>query len=393
MEDYIYLDNAATTFPKPETVYLAMDKANRTCGVNAGRGSYALAQRAEELIGETREQILTLTGAGERAEVVLTPSATFACNQILGGIFWKKGDVVYVSPYEHNAVIRVLHLLRKQYGFTVEELAVNTKTLELDLEKIKYQFIQNPPAVICMSHVSNVTGYILPVQEVASYVRESPVTVIVDGSQALGLVPVNLCGSPIDYYIFAGHKTLYGPLGVGGYIKNSQREQRIVFAGGTGSDSLNPEMEGTYLLKMEPGSRNVGAIAGLHASLSELGEDGDSMQKSIRMMRQREQDLSEQMIEGLRRIPGVNLYVPKNPEIRSGICSFTVEGFDSSDVGMLLDQDYGIAVRCGYHCAPLIHKYLQDKGYNGTVRASVGRFNTERDVEMLVRAVDEIARG
>lgn len=393
MEGYIYLDNAATTFPKPEAVYLAMDEANRTYAVNAGRGSYALAQKAEEIIQKTRKQILALAQAKEEAEVVFTPSATLACNQILGGISWKREDVVYVSPYEHNAVMRVLYLLQQQYGFEVEELALHSKTLELDLEKIKYQFIRKPPRVICMTHVSNVTGYILPVEEVASYVRESPVEVVVDGSQALGLVPVNLKDSEIDYYIFAGHKTLYGPLGVGGYIRNSLKEQKIVFAGGTGSDSLNLKMEGNYHTKMEPGSKNVGAIAGLHAALLELGEDGDSMQKSVKMMRQREQDLFRQMAEGLGRVPGVNLYLPDRLERQSGICSFTVEGFDSSDVGTLLDMDYGIAVRCGYHCAPLIHKYLQDESYGGTVRISVGRFNTKKDVEALTGAVDEIVRG
>lgn len=393
MKDYIYLDNAATTFPKPEAVYLAMDEANRTYAVNAGRGSYALAQKAEEIIQVTRDQIRTLAQAKEMAEVVFTPSATFACNQILGGIPWKREDVVYVSPYEHNAVMRVLYLLQMRYGFEIEELALRSKTLELDLEKIKYQFIQKPPRAICMTHISNVTGYILPVEEVASYVRESPVEVVVDGSQALGLAPVNLMDSKIDYYIFAGHKTLYGPLGVGGYIRNSEKEQEIVFAGGTGSDSLNLKMEGNYQTNMEPGSKNIGAIAGLHAALLELGEDGDSMQKSVKMMRQREQDLFRQMVVGLGRVRGVNLYLPDGLERQSGICSLTVEGFDSSDVGLLLDQDYGIAVRCGYHCAPLIHKYLQDERYGGTVRVSVGRFNTGKDVEMLIRAVDEIARG
>jgi len=145
MEEYIYLDNAATTFPKPEAVYRALDWANRNAAVNAGRGSYALAEQAKQLIEDTRGLLLTLTKAKTAAEVVFTPSATFACNQIFGGLPWKREDIVYVSPYEHNAVMRTLHFLQKRYGFAIEELSVDAGTLELDLEKIRYQFIQNPP--------------------------------------------------------------------------------------------------------------------------------------------------------------------------------------------------------------------------------------------------------
>lgn len=166
MEEYIYLDNAATTFPKPEAVYRALDRANRNAAVNAGRGSYALAEQAKQLIEDTRGLLLTLTKAKPAAEVVFTPSATFACNQIFGGLPWKREDIVYVSPYEHNAVMRTLHFLQKRYGFAIEELSVDAGTLELDLEKIRYQFIQNPPTVLAMTHISNVTGYILPVEEV-----------------------------------------------------------------------------------------------------------------------------------------------------------------------------------------------------------------------------------
>ncbi len=393
MEKYIYLDNAATSFPKSEAVYRAMDEANRNFAVNSGRGSYALAEKAESIIEETRGLIRTLAQAQEMAEVVFTPSATFACNQILGGLHWEKTDVVYVSPYEHNAIMRVLHMLQKQYGFEIEELAINAKTLELDLEKITYQFIQKPPRVLCMTQVSNVTGYVLPVKEVAALVKESGAVVIVDGSQSFGLIPAELKNSGIDFYVFAGHKTLGGPFGVGGYVNHRGRELEIVYAGGTGSDSLNLNMPERAPGRYEPGSPNVSAIAGLHAALKELGTDGESMYRSVRGIRQKERFLFRGLEEELRRIPGVQMYFPVEKERRSGICSFNVEGYQASDVGMLLDEDYHIAVRCGYHCAPLIHKYLRDEEYGGTVRVSVGRFNTEEDVERLVKAVDEIARG
>lgn len=164
----IYLDNAATTFPKPECVYQAMDEIARTGAVNAGRGSYALARQASGLIESTRKQIKELAGADDVAEVVFTASATLACNEIFGGIDWKKKRTVYVSPFEHNATMRSLFLYQKRYGFLITELALDEKGMELDQEKIRFQFMREKPDLVVMSHVSNVTGYILPVEEIAA---------------------------------------------------------------------------------------------------------------------------------------------------------------------------------------------------------------------------------
>lgn len=389
----IYLDNAATTFPKPEAVYQTMDLVNRHYAVNAGRGSYTLAKKAEDLIEKTREQIAMLTRVQGEAEIIFTPSATWACNQILGGLSLTKRDTVYVSPYEHNAMMRVLHLLQKQQKFVIKELAIDTDTLKLDLEKIQYQFMQNPPTILCITHISNVTGYILPIEQVADMAKFFQATVIVDGSQALGLIPVNMQGSAIDYYIFAGHKTLYGPFGIGGYIRNTGKELSTVFAGGTGSASLSLDMPLQTAGRYEPGSKNVVAIAGLHAALKELGDSGVSMQKSVEMFRRREEELYKLMRMRLRDIRNVQVYAQDGETEQSGIVSFVVDGYQSEDVGIILDEDYDIAVRCGYHCAPLIHKYLADEGYGGTVRASVGRFNTEKEIEVFCSAVEEIARG
>lgn len=389
----IYLDHAATAFPKSECVYLAIDEANRNFAVNVGRGSYALAKKAEEKIVRTRELILILAQAQETAEVVLTPSATFACNQILGGLSWERTDTVYVSPYEHNAVMRVLYLLKKKYSFEIEELAVHRETLELDIEKISHQFIRKPPSVLCITKVSNVTGYVLPVEEVVSLIKNRNTIVVVDGSQSFGLVPVKLKESRIDFFVFAGHKTLGGPFGVGGYINNTGKKLEHIFAGGTGSDSLNLEMPKDSVIGYEPGSPNIPAIAGLCAALEEIGTDREHMEQSMKEIWKREKVLFWELKKGLSKLPGVHLYCQENHERQSGICSFTVEGYDSSDIGMILDEDCGIAVRCGYHCAPLIHKYLRDEAYGGTVRVSVGRFNTAREIEELVRAVKEIAKG
>lgn len=392
MGRFIYLDNAATTYPKPERVYKAMDEANRRLAVNAGRGSYGLAKKASGMIEQTRKNIVRIAKAEEVAEVVFTPSATLACNQVLGGIDWKKGDVVYVSPYEHNAVMRVLHLLQQQYELEIEELAIEPETLRMDVEKIRYQFSKRPPKAVVMSQVSNVTGYIIPWQTIAKEAKQYEAVVVVDGSQGLGLVPVQLRNTAVDFYIFAGHKTLYGPLGVGGYINNRGKGLKHLLAGGTGSDSLNLEMpEG--ITGYEPGSQNIVAIAGLLEATEEILSWEMEEQKLSE-----EQKLCGYLVERLKKIPGVILYPSNNMsdlegEQRTGILAMNMEGYKAADVGVILDEDYNIAVRTGYHCAPLIHKYLKDEDYAGVVRISIGRFNTKEEMDCLVKAVEEIAMG
>lgn len=392
MEKLNYFDNAATTYPKPERVYEAMDEANRHLAVNAGRGSYRLAKKASSIIEETRKNILKIAGAEEVAEVVFTPSATLACNQVLGGLNWKKGDVVYVTPYEHNAVMRVLYLLQQQYEIEIEELAIEAETLRMDVKKIRYQFSKRPPSVVVMSQVSNVTGYIIPWQTIAEEAKQYEAVVVVDGSQGLGLVPVELRNTAVDFYIFAGHKTLYGPLGVGGYINNRGKGLKHLLAGGTGSDSLNLEMPDTTA-GYEPGSRNIVAIAGLLAATEEIVAKSEGEQ-NLKL----EQELCCYLTERLRAIAGVVLYPPISmndleKEQRTGILAMNIEGYKAADVGVILDEDYNIAVRTGYHCAPLIHKYLKDEDYAGVVRISLGRFNTKEEIDYLVKAVEEIAAG
>lgn len=387
MEKCIYLDNAATTFPKPEAVYQAMDETNRHYAVNAGRGSYALAGHAAAVIAETRTLLKQISGADETIEVVLTSSATIACNQLLGGIDWKSEDTVYVSPFEHNAVMRVLALQQEKYHFSIEELALDEESFLLDLEKIQFQFLRKNPSVVVMSHVSNVTGYILPVEQVAAFAKEYGALVVVDGAQGLGLVPVCLHETDIDAYVFAGHKTLYGPFGTGGFLIRERiceaGRVKPVLAGGTGSDSLNLKMPQTGELVFEPGSPNIVAIAGLHAALQELCSRNGSL-----FTQERQQ--TEYLIEKFSHIPEIKLYLPADKERHVGIVSFSMEGYQASDVGMILDQDYQIAVRTGYQCAPLIHKYLRDESSGGVVRVGIGRYTTTEELDALVDAVRDM---
>lgn len=386
-EKIIYLDNGATTYQKPSQVYDALDTANRFLSVNAGRGSYALAKTASEGIRLLRQNLIRLIQAPAQVEVTFTPSATCALNQIIGGITLTEKDVVYVSPFEHNAVMRTLYHKQQICKFSIEQLPFSVDKMEIDLDKCEYLFRQKPPAFVFITHVSNVTGYILPVEKILALAKVctgGKARVVVDGSQALGLLLVDYRKLPFDAYVFAGHKTLYAPFGIAGFYKVREFNLEPYLLGGTGSDSLNLHMPQGNL---EPGSYNIPAIAGLYAAVEFIKDTG------VDALYRHEKHMTELMIHGLQGILGVQLYLPKDLSAHIGIVSFSLEGYLAEEVGMLLDEDYHIAVRTGYHCAPLIHEYLDDIHKGGTVRASVSYFTTEWEIEGLIEAVREIAEG
>lgn len=376
----IYLDNAATTYPKSENVYRALDEANRELAFNSGRGSYKSARMATQVMDGVRRKIQNLVKTDNRAAVVFTPSITIALNQILQGISFAKGDVVYLSPYEHNAVARVLHLIEKKRGIVLKEMPLVEDTLEIDIEKLQYLFAKDKPRCVCCIHVSNVTGYILPVAEIFEIAKKYDAITVLDTAQSLGLVEITK-NVKVDFLAFAGHKTLYGPLGIGGFVDYGHYKLEECFAGGTGSDSLNLDMPGTAPGKYEFASANIVAIKGLDAALDEL---------LISEKYCYEKELLDYLIEKLSDIEGVHLYLPPR-EKHVGMLSFTVTGYKSEDIGMILDEDYDIAVRTGYHCAPLIHKWLKDEETLGTVRVGIGRYNTKQDIDALIDAILELA--
>lgn len=388
-ETMIYLDNAATTYPKPEEVYKAMDYGNRYLAINAGRGSYRLAKIATKGMDAVREKINNQIKGMEAGEVIITPSATIAMNQIIGGLMLTQKDIVYVSPFEHNAVMRTLEQKRQKIGFELIELPLEKDTLELDLEKTKYLFTRKQPAVVFVTQVSNVTGYILPTEELYTLVEQitnGEGKVILDAAQGFGIVPIDYRKTPYDAIVFAGHKTLYGPMGIGGFVKKKSLKLTPHLAGGTGSDSLNLSMpEG--VAGLEPGSPNIPAITGLYASAEWIEKIG------VSNLLAHKRELTEECIKQLEEVSGVKVFAPKDSNRRIGVVSFALEGFDSVEVAEILDEDFHIAVRAGYHCAPLIHKYLKDESYGGTLRVSFGWFNTKEEVRQLVKSVKEILEG
>lgn len=378
----IYLDNGATTFPKPECVYDTVDTFGRTGAVNAGRGAYKAARAATEMIREVKRQLISLCDAKDQAEVVLTPSVTIALNQIICGQKWEAGMAAYVSPYEHNAVLRPLDLLRRRVGIQVIELPLRPD-LSIDLEETERMFRETPPAFVSVSAISNVTGYVLPAREIFLLAKEYGAFTLLDAAQAMGLLKLRFAQLRADAVAFAGHKTLYAPFGIAGFfIKNGVDLEEFI-VGGNGTKSLSLEMPAYMPEKMESASMDTVAIAGLRASLDWL--------KTVRPWKA-EHELMEYLVPQLEAIPGLTLYRAPSMDCQAGVISLNLEGFRANEVAAILDKEWDIAVRAGHHCAALIHRHLKDHVHDGTVRVSLGVFNTREDLDTLAAGLQSIDR-
>ncbi len=384
MSDAIYLDNAATTFPKPEAVYAAADAFYRDAGANPGRGQNPLAQRAARMVDDVRAGVAAWLGASGPEHVVFSPSATIALNQAILGTPVRPGDAVYVSPFEHNSVLRPVEHLRQTRGVDVEVLPVDPIRLEVQLDRVERQFQARPPTVLGVAQVSNVCGVRLPVEELARLARAAnpDVVVIVDGAQGAGLYPLRLESGLIDYLVFSGHKSMHGPIGVAGFVLASDRRPAPILFGGTGTESENVGMPTLGPTAYEPGSLNVWALAGLGAAVGWLRETG---RERVARSTQR---LAEQLSEGLRSLPGVRLHAPGN-SVGTGIIAFSCDGVPPQAVEAGLGAA-GIAVRAGLHCAPWCHRMLGTLECGGTVRVSPGYFNNSAHIDALTAALRAI---
>ena len=377
-----YLDNAATTFPKPDEVLDAVDKCQRNYAVNVGRGSYPLASYAAKMVDETRALLADMVNAAGLEHVVFTASATIAANEIILGLPWDAFKTVYVSPFEHNAIARPLSRMCALNGVEMKFLPFDSKTQQWDMEETKRMFVGDPPDYVFINHISNVTGLILPIDAIAQMAKQYGACIVVDAAQSLGLVDINIQKTPIDYLIFAGHKNLYASWGIGGFVSNNDTLVPVL-SGGTGADSLNLTMSDKTPVGFEVGSPNIIAIASLNASiqwLNTVGMDVIASKKGALMRR---------LIEGMR-AANITLYLPGDAASHTSVLSFNVEGYAASEVGTILGEDYDIATRTGFHCAPFIHRLLDTEKTLGTVRLSLGYYNSEEDVDAVVKAIAEL---
>lgn len=379
----IYLDNAATTFPKPEAVYQSVDYVQRNMAVNIGRGSYRVAHEAMNIADRARYLMAKLVGIDNPNNVILTPSATIAANQVIYGLEWDELKTVYITPFEHNAIARPLSVIQKKYEIRILQLPFDPINHEVDFDHMRVLFAKHQPDYIFINQVSNVTGTVVPVRDISVIAKDYNAKIIVDGSQSVGLVDVNLNRDNIDYLIFAGHKNIYASWGIGGFVCRNNNCLTPFLAGGTGSNSLELSMGNTLPISFEPGSPNIIAIASLQTALEWLTET------TIEAISKKKQGLMEILIQGLQE-QGCILYLPGSKIEHSSVLSFNIEGYSANEVGIILSQDFDIAVRTGYHCAPFIHSFLGTVDYGGTVRVSAGFFNTIEDIKTLLNAVSDL---
>lgn len=375
-----YFDNAATTFPKPECVYQAMDRFYRQNGGNAGRGQYALAANAGSLIADTRKRLQNLLHAPAK-QVIFTPSATIALNMILQGVISTGIRNVYISPFEHNAVTRTLHHFEAQGTITIRQLPVK-ENLEYDFERIKYQFDKDRPDLLVLSHASNVIGLIAPVKELCVLAKNYGAVTAVDMAQTAGLVDIDLGIEVFDFAIFAGHKTLYGPTGLSGFLMKPDFPLPPVLFGGTGYDSANQDMPSTLPERYEMGTINISGMAGLNATLQWIEET------TMEVIRQKEQANRERLLSILDEYSFLTIVGNQPDQNYVGIVSCLMDDISSDSAGGIFEER-DIAVRTGLQCAPLAHQFLGTYPA-GTIRFSVNYFTNEEDFLALKKALDDI---
>lgn len=384
MKESAYFDNAATTYPKPEEVYSQADLAYRTMGGNAGRGSNPLSNKASGLIQSAKEQLKELYACYSKG-VAFTSTATEALNRIILGSNLAKGDFVYVTPFEHNAVTRPLHFLTKENGIVIEKLRYDRETFCPDLEGIKEQFQKNAPRLVVLTHASNVCGAVIPVIDICKVAKEYGATTVVDMSQTAGLLHLELASDLIDFAVFAGHKTLFGPFGIGGFFFEKGSFLKPILFGGNGINSLEQDMPSEIIEMTEIGSRNTYAIAGLNAAVKWISELG------LEKLSEIESNNSEELLTLLHKFPNIQVIGESMECERIGVISTVFKSFSPSEIEQILGSR-NISVRAGLHCSPYAHEFLGTLPA-GTVRFSVSALTDKEEFKLLERTLEEISEA
>lgn len=383
-ERLIYLDNAATAWPKPENVYQFMIDFYKRCGVNPGRSGFDLAIEAGNIVEDLRKRLTKFFGGDEDApeRLCFGYNATDALNIIINGIL-SPGDHIVTTNLEHNSVIRPINHQVRDGGVEATFVPFDSDGF-VDPKDIKTAIRKNTRLVI-VNHGSNVLGTIQPVAEIGRVCKEMNVLFAVDSSQTAGVFPIDMKEMNIDVLAFTGHKALMGCTGIGGLCVRKDVEIRQTRSGGTGVDSIYPYHLERYPYRLEYGTPNMVGIAALWAGQDWIDAQG------IENIYAHEHRLAKKLVNGFKEIEGLTSYCCDDMKNHLSTVSVNVEGMDAGNVGTWLDVNYNIATRTGLHCAPLVHKQIGTLEKHGAVRFSIGAFNTDDDIDAAVSAVAEIA--
>ena len=385
MKELIYLDNAATSWPKPEKVYEYMVDFYRRCGVNPGRSGFDKAIEAGNVLEGMRSRLTSFFGGDESVpdRLCFAYNATDALNLIIQGLL-SSGDHVVTTNLEHNSVIRPVNLMVRDAGVKATLLPFNEHGF-VEPDDIR-KAIKPETRLVIVNHGSNVIGTAQPLAEIGRICKAAGVLFAVDVSQTAGKIPINMREMNIDVLAFTGHKSLLGSTGIGGMCVRENVDIRITRGGGTGVRSAYPYHLDEYPYRMEYGTPNVVGIASLKAGLDWIEEQG-----GIEKLHAEEMRLASKLVDGFNRIDGVITYCCENLDNHIATLAMNIDGMDAGDVGIMLDVDFNIATRTGLHCAPLVHKQLGTSEVHGSVRFSIGPFNTDEHIDTAVEAVKEVA--
>lgn len=377
----VYLDNAATSYPKPQVVYDAVLSYMQNIGVSPGRGTYREARRAEDIVRNTREAIAELFSVPDSSRVIVTSNITESLNLALFG-FLRQGDHVITTEMEHNALWRPLRFLERERGVRVTTLPC-LQGCAFDPASLTAA-VTAKTRLIALTHASNVTGTLMPLEDVGDFCYSRGIPLLVDSAQTAGSYPIHVQKHHISLLAFTGHKSLLGPTGTGGLYIAPEINLAPFKYGGTGSNSLPDDQPGTLPDRYEAGTLNTAGLAGLNQSVRFL------LNKTVEMIRAHELELTKYLLENIRNIPSITVYGPQHAEERVAVVSFNVDDVAAAEVACVLDEIYDIQVRAGLHCAPQAHRSIGTLT-TGTVRVSPGYNNTVSDIELLSDALREIA--
>ena len=376
----IYLDNAATSFPKPKEVADAVYDFMINNGTSSGRGSYKKAMQSDYIVYECRKLIGNLFNFDDPKKVVFTSNVTDSLNIAIRGIL-KENDHVITSSLEHNAVWRCLKTLEKDINIKIDTVECSKDGIT-NPEDIK-KYIRKDTALIVFTQASNVLGTIQPIKEIGKIARENKIVFLVDAAQSAGAMKIDIKEDNIDILAFTGHKSLLGPMGTGGLIINTDIDIKPLKAGGTGGDSAYEYQPDYYPNHLETGTSNVSGIAGLRAAIKFLNKEG------IDNIHNKEKKLTKYALQRLETVKDIEIYGPKDCEKILSVISFNIKNKRPEDISTILDQKYDIMLRSGLHCAPTAHSIINTKD-RGSLRIGIGYFNTKDDIDKLVEALNNL---
>ena len=376
----IYLDNAATSFPKPKEVADAVYDFMINNGTSSGRGSYKKAMQSDYIVYECRKLIGNLFNFDDPKKVVFTSNVTDSLNIAIIGIL-KENDHVITSSLEHNAVWRCLKTLEKDINIKIDTVECSKDGIT-NPEDIK-KYIRKDTALIVFTQASNVLGTIQPIKEIGKIARENKIVFLVDAAQSAGAMKIDIKEDNIDILAFTGHKSLLGPMGTGGLIINTDIDIKPLKAGGTGGDSAYEYQPDYYPNHLETGTSNVSGIAGLRAAIKFLNKEG------IDNIHNKEKKLTKYALQRLETVKDIEIYGPKDCEKILSVISFNIKNKRPEDISTILDQKYDIMLRAGLHCAPTAHSVINTKD-RGSLRIGIGYFNTKDDIDKLVEALNNL---